>query len=282
MDILTVKEAALERLEHCTKEVSSRVVQAVRTVYRQRDHDERPEAIGTCFLLQDGPRKYLVTAAHIFDFAEENSIYVAGEISLVRLNGAFWVTPKIDGSRREDKHDVAFQLLSEDMVGKLGAVLYLNADEISLNRGSMDGRMYIAMGYPSSRNKPNQVDLPRKHVKARAWTYASTAFTEPSKYYATGASESVHILIKHSHKYSRTFGGHRTQSVRPQGASGGVLIDLGLPDPNSLRPGVPCIGKLAGMLIEKHNDHDAIVAVKIEVILGAMRGALVKTDCSVD
>jgi hypothetical protein len=271
----TVKDAALARFKHCTDEVSGQLLDSVRIVYRNVDVDEddRPEAIGTCFLFELNGRKYLVTAAHVFDFSKEDSIYVSGEKKLVRLRGDFWVTPEIAGSRHQDKHDFAFQVLTNEMVEELGAVRFIEASKVSNNRGTMEGRMFFAMGFPASRNKRKKIDPSRTHLRARAWTYCSTLLTDGIAALAIGASESVHLLLKHNHKFSRTFGGHQIRSVKPQGASGGLLVDLGVAHPSGLRPDAPCTWYVAGMLIEKHNKYDAIVVVKIGVIVDAMRAA---------
>jgi len=266
----TVKEAALARLNHCSNEVSSQLLDSVRIVYRTVD-GHLPEAIGTCFLLELDGCKYLVTAAHVFDFTKEHSVYVAGDETLVLLQGNFWVTPTVTGSRRADKHDFAFQVLTDEMIAQLGAVRFIDAHETSLNRGTMDGRVYLAMGFPASRNKPKKIDPSRTSVQARAWTYHGTLHTDGKAARLIGASEADHLLLKHNHKYSRTFGGHRTRSVKPQGASGGVLIDLGVAHPDNLRPNAPCTWRLAGMLVEKHSGCDAILVIRIEVVMKAMR-----------
>lgn len=271
----TVKEAALARFKLCSDEVSGLLLDSVKIVYRHVDVDEddRPEAIGTCFLFELDSRKYLVTAAHVFDFSKEGSIYVAGGKKLVRLRGEFWVTPTIAGSRRKDKHDFAFQVLTSEMVAQLGAVRFIDASKVSHNRGTMEGRMFFAMGFPASRNKRKKINPSNTHLRARAWTYCSTLLTDVNAAQAIGASESVHLLLKHNHKFSRTFGGHKARSVKPQGASGGLLVDLGVAHLSGLRPDAPCTWFVAGMLIEKHNNCDAIVVVKIGVIVDAMRSA---------
>jgi hypothetical protein len=62
-------------------------------------------------------------------------------------------------------------------------------------------------------------------------------------------------------------------SVEPTGISGGALVDAGnLADPANLAPNAPCRGMLAGMLIEHHARHKAIVAIRIDSILRALWG----------
>jgi len=85
-----------------------------------------------------------------------------------------------------------------------------------------------------------------------------------------GVSGDDHIFIAHQSK-SLTFDGVVQKSVQPNGASGGVVIDLGIPRPELLRPGAPCSGLLAGLLLERHRSDEAIVAVKIGLVVRSIR-----------
>jgi hypothetical protein len=81
-----------------------------------------------------------------------------------------------------------------------------------------------------------------------------------------GVSGAEHFFIVHD-KRVLTFSGQKKNAVKPQGASGGVLIDLGPFDPEKLRPDAPCVGLLAGLLIEHHSVARRIVAVRIQIVL---------------
>ncbi|AON09687.1 hypothetical protein A6681_28030 [Pseudomonas aeruginosa] len=78
------------------------------------------------------------------------------------------------------------------------------------------------------------------------------------------------MLLKFAKK-SKAFTGEITSSITPQGASGGVLIDLGRIDLQSLSPSAQFTPRLAGILIEHHAASKAILAVKIQSIIEAIR-----------
>jgi hypothetical protein len=276
LELLTPGQAGLQRLKECSEEASAQYLPAVRTMYRvDEQRTDRPEAFGTSFLMEVDGGKFIITAAHVFDETNKSSVYVAGESSLVKLSGEFHVTAAPSGDRDADKYDFAFQELDADAVKKLGSVFYIDASQVSLNRGTMDGRMFMALGYPASRNRISSPEVAKAHILAKAWIYCGTVYTDGVAATKIGAGDETHLLLKHSHKTSKTFTGQLTNSVKPHGASGGVLVDLGLPHPSTLASDSKCTARLAGVLIEKHNACNAIVATKIELVLQAIRGSRV-------
>lgn len=80
----------------------------------------------------------------------------------------------------------------------------------------------------------------------------------------------MHLLLKFAKK-SKAFTGETTDSITPHGASGGVLVDLGRIDLQSLSPSAQFTPKLAGILIEHHAESKAILAVKVQSIIKAIR-----------
>jgi hypothetical protein len=78
------------------------------------------------------------------------------------------------------------------------------------------------------------------------------------------------LLLKFEKK-SKAFTGETTDSITPHGSSGGVLIDLGRIDPQSLSSSSQFTPRLAGILIEHHPASKAILAVKIQSIIEVIR-----------
>lgn len=228
------------------------------------------EAIGSAFLLRVDGKRYFVTAAHVLDLNQQATLYVAGSNALEPIAGIAGITRAPASGRVDDKFDFAFMELSDDFSSRLGVDAFIDANEISQNRGTLDGRCFMALGYPASRNKSKPISVTGTHVRGKAWAYSATTYTDEKVFNVLGASQDWHLLLKFAKK-SKAFTGEVTASITPHGASGGVLIDLGRIDPQSFSPTAQFTPRLAGILIEHHAASKAILAVKIQAIIEAIR-----------
>lgn len=197
---------------------------------------------------------------------------MAGNSALEMITGIAGVTKAPASGRSGDKYDFAFMELPEDFIGRLGADSFIDANDVTQNRGALDGRCFMAFGYPASRNKAKPISVTGTHVRAKAWAYSATVHTDAKVFDAVGVSPENHLLLKFDKK-SKTFTGETTSSITPNGASGGILADLGRVDPQSLSPSAQLTPRLAGILIEHHPKSKAILAVKIQSVINAIRGS---------
>ena len=267
--IISQEEAVRVWINERTSQAQSSFLPSVRPVYWATPSGTA-EAIGSAFLLRVDGKRYFVTAAHVLDLNQQANLYVAGSNALEPIEGIAGITKAPASGRADDKFDFAFMELSNDFSNRLGVDAFIDANEISQNRGALDGRCFMALGYPASRNKPKPISVTGTHVHGKAWAYSSTTYTDEKVFNVLGASQDWHLLLKFAKK-SKAFTGEVTASITPHGASGGVLIDLGRIDPQSFSPTAQFTPRLAGILIEHHSASKAILAVKIQSIIEAIR-----------
>lgn len=263
-----MSEAARGRLNECTHELTEKFLPSVRPIYRVRARGSGlPEHIGSCVLLNIMERKCVVTAAHIIDDLEFTSLHVGGGLhtELVQVVGNVHATPKPQGGRRKDAYDFAIWPISEDVASALGSVQFIGEESICANRATIEGRVYLALGYPVSKNKNLNID--QASISPRPYSYTTTAKEDGTLAAKLGVSGTDHFFLTRE-KRSRDAQGQIVNSIAPVGISGGALVDLGqLARPENLSPSAPCTGYLAGILIEHRSERAALVAVKIQLIL---------------
>lgn len=267
--ILTHEQAVRAWIKERTDHAQNHFFPSVRPIYWTAPAGIA-EAVGSSLLLQVDGRRYLVTAAHVLDFNKDSTLYVAGNNALEKITGVAGVTKAPASGRSDDKYDFAFMELPKDFIERLGVDFFIDANEVAQNRGAPDGRCFMALGYPASRNKAKPISVTGTHVRAKAWAYSATTHTDTKVFDAIGVSPETHLLLKFGKK-SKVFTGETTSSINPQGASGGILADLGRVDPQSLAPLTQLTPRLAGILIEHHAASKAILAVKIQAIIEAIR-----------
>ena len=260
--IKTIGEIGLQRLDECSKFARTRFLPSVRVCFGVGERDE-PLPFGTCFLMRVGGYPFLITAAHVIDKNVHFSIYIQGGSKPVLLKAEFIATKRPGNDRNADHYDFAFTELSDAQCADLEAGSMIDESDISANQARTDNRAYMTLGYPAT--KQERV-WQKPIVLITPWTFVGTDKPDEAFSKKLGVSGSDHFFIVHN-KYVSNFAGEKLTAVKPQGASGGMLIDLGPFDPDKLRPDAPCVGLLAGVLIE-HNTHaKRIVAVKIQLVL---------------
>lgn len=276
----SIREIVIERAEECCNIVSARFLPSVRIIYGSGE-DLKPVSIGTCFFLKISNCSLLVTAAHVIDQNKYTALYVGDVNGLIPIQGDFWATKAPEENRNLDHYDFAFWKMSDAMLNRLTDARFIAEREISRNRGTMDGRQFLAMGYPVSLNQ--YVDEERLKVPAKAWTYQGSHCPNETLSAKLRVSGHDHFFIKFD-EHSGNYNGDVYSSVDPTGISGGALIDLGLPGPNQLATGTSCVGLLAGIGIEHYATHKALVYVKIGMVVDKIleRFSLVAAGASVD
>lgn len=172
----------------------------------------------------------------------------------------------VDGSRDDDVYDFAFARLPDPLVAEIGLERFIGEDYISKSVADTLGRTYTCLGYPNSKNRtPPHFDTSVSPVMA-----AYTSNGVPMDRLGQKYRNETHILIDFNFKYSRDEAGKRVCSIKPNGFSGGAVIDIGrLSDPQSIAE--PPSPMLIGLFIEAHRDKRAIVATRIAPALEAVR-----------
>jgi hypothetical protein len=156
------------------------------------------------------------------------------------------------------------------MASMLGDVSFLDETLVYQNRESIKDRVFMAMGYPISKNKRG-VDYTRREISATSWTYVANAVEIPELEREMGAKHGSHLFLSYG-KHSTMERGARTSSVSQPGMSGGPIVCLGnFGKPGTLQRRGEVVLRVAGLTIERAKGHQALVAVKIQVLLDAIR-----------
>ncbi len=261
----SINEIVREKMNKCVEVGTEQFISSIRAIYGSTERDN-PIQIGTCILLQVKQRKYLLTAAHIIDNNQNSSLYVGGGDKLVLIEGEFLCTSKPESERKYDHYDFAYLELSKDLLELIGNVNFISKDKFAIHKVSTKGRLYLALGYPNSKNKMiNAVD---KSVKPQYSPYASTVQSSPELCQKLGLSGKEHLFINYDPKQSRNADGSIFNAMSPIGMSGGALIDMGcISKPEHYASGILFEGGLAGMLIEIHKEYKVMSAVRINFII---------------
>lgn len=144
--IISQGEAVRAWIKERTSQAQASFFPSVRPVYWATPSGTA-EAIGSSFLLRVDGKRYFVTAAHVLDLNQQSTLYVGGSNALEPITGIAEVTKAPASGRAEDKFDFAYMELPEDFANRLGVDVFIDVNEISQNRGMLDGRCYMALGY---------------------------------------------------------------------------------------------------------------------------------------
>ncbi len=263
--VKSIDEIVRERMSQCTAAGAQQFIGSIRPIYGSTQSGN-PIHTGTCILLQIENGNYLLTAAHVIDENEHSSLYVGGESKVILIEEEFLCTKKPEGGRDNDHYDFAWLQLGDQFIGQMGNVCFAEEKQLSSYNGQTEGRLYLALGYPNTKNK--QIDTQGKSVTPHYMKYASTVKPNETLCKKLGVSGKDHLFLNYNPKYSKDELGKIVNSIAPRGISGGALIDMGnIARPDSYVPNASWKGQIAGMLIENHRDYKAMLAVKIGVIV---------------
>jgi hypothetical protein len=232
----------------------------------------RPRPLGTCMLFEIDGRRFAVTAAHVLDEMPDYALHIIGTARTepVQIRGKILQSAEPPGGRPRDKIDVGYWEMSPEASRQLGKVRFLTAEDCSLNRVNVVGRQYMAMGFPYSRNA-RRINHARRTITPTIRTYTAEVVEHPALATELGVLGDQHFFLDFK-STSFLADESRANSFAPTGMSGGPLVDLG-----DFGAVVENYGperratKVAGMLIEWHKAHDAIVALKIEHVVRAIQ-----------
>jgi desulfoferrodoxin (superoxide reductase-like protein) len=267
--IKTVQEVMNERVKDSQALAKDKFAPAIRPIYASEDNG-RPIHVGSSLLLKINDVPHLLTAAHVIDWIKHSSLYIGGEGHLTEIEAEFRVTKA--NNRDDDRYDFAFAVVPAPMAAKLGSVTYILDNEISDMPAPATGHVYMALGYPNSKN--NKIDHTKQHIASVIWPYTATVLSDPD---ATALAKSLrvggedHVFIKFAKRSRDMRTGKIVSSLKPTGISGGALIDLGnlVKLDRFAEPGTG--GRLVGLLIEHRAGYKAMIATRMTTIIRAIR-----------
>lgn len=206
--ILSLDEALRLQICESMNATTKAFRRSIRPIYCSLD-GTRAEPIGSCLLLNVDDRKVLVTAAHVLDATSSHALYVLGlnKTKPVQLLGKLTSTSLPQGGRQQDKLDIGLWEVTEMVEYKLGGVTFVSENECSSNRISSNGRIYMVMGYPHSRNK-RKVNLQGKTITPVIWKYSGSIVKVPELSEELGIFGESHYFLKYE-KHSTDFDGRK-------------------------------------------------------------------------
>lgn len=250
---MTSDKFVREQLHKLMRSAAKDIGNAVRPIYCATEQG-KAEHLGSCVLLKWKGRSLLLTAAHVIDANKVTSLYIPAQKKLRKLEGSGISTTPPGGMRERDKLDFAILELSPDLIQELGEIRFIEGHEIA-GTESTRGHAFMAFGYPNSKNKP---DHALRRLVPRKFSYGGPA-----------SHGDQHLRIKYQKK-SKTLEGDIVNSLEPRGSSGGAMFDLGGLLSTSNSSGPHSGFRLAGVLIERKLQEQAIVATKIQTILSVV------------
>jgi hypothetical protein len=262
--VKSYQDIVREQIDNGSTNAGKKYRDSIRPIYGSEDNG-RPVHIGTCVLVEIRGCRYLITAAHVIDESQYTTLYLGAD-RLVQIEGEFLCTTKPNNDRNQDHYDFGWQKLSQAYLERLKKVRFIEEADISRNIEATEGKAYVAMGFPNSKNK--KVNIAKKSITPKFAKYTATGKSKPELFKKLDITGQDHITIDHDKKYSRNPDGSITNSIRPRGMSGGALIDIGrLVTIDELRKTEVHPGFLAGILIEKHDEFNSMLSVKIDVVI---------------
>ena len=265
--IKSPREIVSEVLNEKSLQVAKDLIAAVRPVYGANKSEE-PFHIGSSLLLKVESLHFFVTAAHMIGWNKNTTLYIGGEKQLIKIEGECQITHSNDDRRNDDKYDVAFMKLNEDILSQMGNVRFILPHELDTNDMTSKGKAYLALGYPSTKNK----SFSRYHKKVKLDPLVFIGNSADSYSYSDlEVSMNTHLLIKfHKQKVKDEYG-KIMHAPDPFGMSGGGLWrlhDFRNVESISSKSGNE---KLVGLLIEWHNAEAVMMAVRISLVIDAIK-----------
>jgi len=225
----------------------------------------RKEQIGSGVLLQIKDEVFLLTAAHVTDALETGTLFLPGRGGIITpICGHFAHIPVPKGGKRsDDKADIAYFRLSEDLRTNLDpSLLILTRDDILLCDHLLEGDLYTFAGYPWRKSQSQQ-----GKIVAEPFTFTGGAVSEKD-YEKLGYSRNVHIVTRFRRRRSFSVLHQAVKTAPcPEGISGGGVF--GWPKDSQERTQIPNL-KLAGIAHTYHQERHCMVATRIDVYLACI------------
>ena len=265
--IKSTEDAIRETISSLSQRAVNKFQSAIISIYGSTDNGA-PDHIGSCIALDLQDQKLLLTAAHVVDCNDYTTLYL-GTTKLMPLEMNFFSSGKPHGDRDGDHYDFAVGRLSSEMADALDGVGFISECDICLSNWEPQGTIFTIAGYPNSKN--TKVDHAQKKVIGSLFCYSNSAITNRTLMEKLDISAQSHIILQFDQKRSKNQYGKQVNSVRLKGISGGPAFNLGrLTNPMVLAGQhfpKPC---LAGMVIEYHARHKAVIVTRLNIIRGVV------------
>ena len=268
--IIDIKTAFRLRLEEVNFIALQEFAGSTRPVYTEENG--RLTHVGTCVLFLIGGRKYLVTAAHVLDYVKNTGFVIGVNNKTVSVSGEFNRTNSISGDPDDDHVDLAYIEIGLGLISEIGDVKYITERQFSHNRINSAGRMFTMLGYPNSKNKDKLINI--NGIRSKMYHYSSNLVKDQDEILRKLKSPpNKHLIVDFDVKRSLvTKSGAKQIASHPRGMSGGLLLDIGsFGNPDKLNPVFNPRVLVGGILIEYKKEFKAVIAIKIQVLVEAIK-----------
>ena len=263
--VVTLEVAAREQMNSAVEAATAKFQKSIAPIYGSSPQGN-PIHIGTCNLISWKSKRLLITAAHIIDENEHSSLYVGVDGELKQIRGSFKCTGKPEGLRERDHFDFAWLELENEDILRVSAGEFLSDQDVTCMSGHNPKALYLALGYPNSKNKKLQVA--EKSIKPQVMRYSSLLKPMPELCKSMGVTGEHHFFLAHDRRKSKDPDGNVVNTLKPTGSSGGALIKMGqITSPEALFENRLPQAKLVGVLIENPRSEGVLIAVSIGLIL---------------
>ena len=162
---------------------------AIRPIYGC-DERGRLKLSGSCVLLKidDAPffllRGILQTIANTLHYIQRD--ITEEECTPITFDEAITTNP--DVRRSDDPYDFSLIKIPDRMEQKLQGVSYVGEQEIRKHPYYTEGHVFMAFGFPCSKNNGKAINKYTKEIKGTMWSYSSTSVTTEEVANALGKS----------------------------------------------------------------------------------------------
>lgn len=223
--------------------------------------------VGTGVLISIQSRYYVITAAHVTDKLYQTPLWIPRGEDFWPIHGMLHETIPPQGGRNLDIFDCCWIEVSADDQAQFRHAIFLTIEHLSHNRASYQNRFLMAYGYPSSKNKKFMSET----IQTRALSYTGSSLEQDESTEEFMARRTQHIFLHYPNTSVENEATESHNPIKPNGMSGGALIDLGdfsIPENSTQSGGASPL--LAGILLEYHKKYKAIVAVNIRFVTNAI------------
>ena len=154
-----------------------------------------PHPHGSGVFIEINNSKFLLTAAHVVDYREDDLYVGVDTHNYVKLGGD--LTKNIAVGRREnDKIDISILKLDQETIDLLGNKYdFINQNELGVNHEFINLQMYTLVGFPASKSKYNKY---KDALKSSPFLYETTPAKQ--RIYDELKCESFSNVIVHYYK----------------------------------------------------------------------------------
>jgi hypothetical protein len=231
-------------------------------LYRGGGRHRTPGLIGTGFPVQIGPKKVLVTAAHVTACLENEHFYIPNGNTLTAFDCRITHMGHANRCGHDDPIDLALIDLDDEQSKRLSRFRFVKLHEMEFPTFSTaPDAAYSFVGYPASRNKS---EFRVSEIAPTLFAFTGTPIAIDN-YGRFGFAFQTHLVVVIDEKSAT--GRNRAQTLpSTKGLSGGpVWLLARLPD----TAGGSLVPLLAGMAIE--HKRGGLIAVRTWVLLQTMR-----------